>query len=134
MEIHKRFQARYLQKWTAAIEGIERTVVREWSHGLAGMTPEQIKRGLDEWCGEWPPTLPEFIAACRGKKLGPNEFGLDYVPEVYRRQPEVQQERLLSSNERDARRAAAFVRIAEMKAALGRKHTAKEEEKENVGT
>lgn len=30
------------------------------------MTGEQIKRGLDTWNGDWPPSLPEFCRACMG--------------------------------------------------------------------
>lgn len=39
---------------------------REWSEGLAGFTPDQIKRGLAAWDGDWPPSLPEFKKACLG--------------------------------------------------------------------
>jgi hypothetical protein len=38
----------------------------EWAHGLAGMTGEQIRRGLDSWQEPWPPSLPEFKRACIG--------------------------------------------------------------------
>ena len=38
----------------------------EWSHGLAGLTGEQIRRGLDTWQEAWPPSLPEFRRACMG--------------------------------------------------------------------
>lgn len=40
----------------------------EWRQGLAGMTGEQIKRGLETWDGEWPPSLPEFRNACTGHR------------------------------------------------------------------
>lgn len=81
----------------------------EWSEGLRGMTPEQIRRGL-AWDGEWPPTLPEFRNACRGVgsgKNGKNEFGLNYVPEYYRAAPVTDKRRLLSSDDRDRRRQEA---------------------------
>lgn len=116
--IFKTLQARYGHKWVSAMDGIEQTAIREWSKRLAGMTAEEIKRGLSDWAGEWPPSLPEFAAACRGKKLGLNEFGLDYTPEVYRRQPERQRERLLSSADRDARRAVASESVKDLRAAL----------------
>lgn len=84
------------------------------------MTPEQISRGLT-WDGEWPPTLPEFRAMCLGQKAGPNEYGLDYVPEYYRQQPKItDRSRLLSSDERDDRRAKMNERMAAMKAELGK--------------
>lgn len=39
----------------------------EWANGLAGMTGEQIRCGLDTWGEPWPPSLPEFRKACKGK-------------------------------------------------------------------
>lgn len=89
-----------MHKWTSAIEGIEEVAVKEWSEGLAGMDGEQIKRGLEEWDSDWPPSLDEFKNACVGKKV--NGFGLDYTPEYHR--PQRKQERLLSSDARDAHR------------------------------
>lgn len=56
--------------------------VDEWAQGLGSLTAEQVRRGLDEWEGEWPPSLPEFRSACLGK--GRNGWGLDYTPECYR--------------------------------------------------
>lgn len=38
----------------------------EWRRGLAGVTGEQIRRGLATWDAAWPPTLPEFRKACLG--------------------------------------------------------------------
>ena len=85
-----KFQVRYGHKWVSTIEGIEETAVTEWSQGLAGLTGEQIKFGLDNLTDDWPPSLPAFRAACTGK--GVNGFGLDYVPECYR---ETKRERLI---------------------------------------
>jgi len=64
------------------IDGVEDAAIAEWSRGLSGLTPEQIRRGIDGWESEWPPTLPEFRRACLGKSI--NGHGLDYTPEVYR--------------------------------------------------
>jgi len=100
------------------MEGIEKLAVREWSQGLAGMTASDIQRGLMGWQGEWPPTLPEFAAACRGKKIGKNDFGLDYVPECYRAPPINDRSRLLSSGDRDVRRRAAGSFVFAMRSAL----------------
>jgi len=76
-----------------------------WLIGLSGVTGEQFASGL-EVCvtsgAAWPPTLPEFREMCLGKQI--NEFGLDYVPACYRQQPERRRDRLLSSDDRDARR------------------------------
>jgi hypothetical protein len=40
--------------------------VREWGERLASLTGEQIKRGLDDWHGEWPPNVEQFRRACMG--------------------------------------------------------------------
>ncbi|HFD86888.1 MAG TPA: hypothetical protein ENJ35_04335 [Gammaproteobacteria bacterium] len=73
--LFRKFQARYGHKWTSSIEGIERTEVAEWSEGLAGYTPDEIKHGLDTWSGVWPPSLPEFKAACRSLADNKNLVG-----------------------------------------------------------
>jgi len=90
-----------------------------WLIGLSGVTGEQFASGL-EICvksGEaWPPTLPEFREMCLGKKK--NEFGLNYVPECYRKQPERKRERLLSSDSRDAKRKELSKRICDLRALL----------------
>lgn len=80
----------YGARWTASIDGIEADAVREWSRALGDMTPEQIRRGLDNLNSDWPPTLPEFKRLCEGR--GKNGFGLDYIPQHYR---ETRHERLL---------------------------------------
>ncbi len=77
---------------------------KTWASGLRGISGDQIANGLRECvdCGEsWPPTLPEFVATCKGKTI--NGFGLDYVPE-YHREVTRNPERLLSSDERDKHR------------------------------
>lgn len=113
--LFKKFQARYGSKWISAIDGIEEVAVAEWSEGLAGLSPEQIKRGLDSWQGVWPPSLPEFRAACEGRQVGLNAHGLNYVPEYLRPQQAVIRDPalLLSSDEREARRALNLRRLAE---------------------
>jgi len=83
--LFRRMQVIYGPRWTASIEGIEEDAIREWSRGLADMTPDNIRRGLDacQSSGDgWPPTLPEFLALCRGTAT--NGFGLDYIPEYHR--------------------------------------------------
>jgi len=105
------------------MEGIEETAVAEWADGLAGITAEQIKRGLDTWDDPWPPSLPEFRAACLGKRR--NGFGLDYTPEYYRAKPgfDADPKTLLSSNERDGRRAKALASLREVRRQLTRGNT-----------
>jgi hypothetical protein len=109
--IFRRLQAIYGARWTASIDGIEADAVREWSRALADMTPEQIRRGLDNLRSDWPPTLPEFKALCLGR--GRNEFGLDYVPAYYR---ETRHERLLDAPRDEA---AAAEHLAKLRAIVG---------------
>ena len=63
--IFKRLQARYGSKWIAAIEGIEEECIEEWSNDLSGVTPAQIKGGLERWSEDWPPSSPEFAKCCK---------------------------------------------------------------------
>lgn len=101
------------------MQGVERVAVTEWSQILAGLTPMQIKHGLDTWREDWPPSAPEFHDACTGKRKGLNEFGLDYVPAYYRRSDAVtDRSRLLSSAERDAKRESIQAGIVDLRAAL----------------
>ena len=92
--LFKKLQAIYGSKWNASIDGIEDVAVTEWSQGLAGITGEQLRKGLDNLDDDWPPSLPAFRAACLGKKA--NGLGLDYVPECYRT---TRPERTLESDE-----------------------------------
>ena len=61
-----------------------------WLQGLTGVTPDQVAHGLSiimEVGEDWPPTLPVFRKMCIGEheiEKKPNEFGLDYVPQMYR--------------------------------------------------
>jgi hypothetical protein len=100
--VFKKLQARYLHKWTSAIEGIEETAISEWSEKLTGLTGENIKQGFDSWNNDWPPSADEFVRACKGSST--NEFGLNYTPEYYRDSPIHDRSHLLSSDERDEKR------------------------------
>lgn len=71
--LFSKFQVRYGHKWTSAMpspELIELAVV-EWGEILAGLSPEQVRHGLDGWREAWPPSAPEFRAACKGLDLAP---------------------------------------------------------------
>jgi hypothetical protein len=60
-------------RWTSAYGEDANTIAgREWAVGLATMTLDQIKRGIDA-CNDghgpedgWPPTLPQFRELCLG--------------------------------------------------------------------
>lgn len=54
---------KFLDMW----RGLDIALVKTaWSEDLAGYTSDELKRGL-EYCKtqQWPPTLPEFMTACR---------------------------------------------------------------------
>lgn len=119
--LFRRFQARWGHRWTSVIDGIEELAVEEWSRGLADTTSEQIKRGLESTLDSpWPPTLPEFLIACRGERATQNEFGLNYVPEYHRSGARITDPtRLLSSTEREKRRKAAQRHIEKLHEIVG---------------
>ena len=116
--LFKKFQVRYGHKFTTSIDGLESLAIDEWAKGLSGVTGEQIKHGLEVWAGEWPPSLAEFRDVCTGKSKELNEFGLNYVPEVYRI-PERRPEKLLSGPEREARLERGKVHLALLKQKMG---------------
>ena len=66
--LFSKFQVRYVHKWTSALtspELIELAVV-EWGQELAGLSPEQVRHGLESLEGDWPPSAPGFRKACLG--------------------------------------------------------------------
>lgn len=67
--LFSKFQARYPHKWISALGTPEliTLAVDEWGKVLAGVTAEQVKRGLLEWDRDWPPSALEFRKACLGK-------------------------------------------------------------------
>jgi len=102
---------------TAFVDAVITETAKTWASGLRGLAGEQIANGLRECinCGEsWPPTLPEFVKMCKGKRV--NEFGLDYIPECYR---ETKRERLLESDEnKEEHRKAFSIGMGNIKAIL----------------
>lgn len=60
----------YLHRWTSAVgDDCSGVSGDTWSGGLAGLTPEQLGRGLKACvisADPWPPTLPQFRAMCLG--------------------------------------------------------------------
>ena len=90
--------------------------VTEWSQGLAGLTGEQIKKGLDNLTDGWPPSLPEFRAACLNKQV--NGFGLDYRPEYYRNSNIIKPEKRLSSTDRDKKRKDNIAELSKLRASI----------------
>ena len=109
--IFKRLHARYGSKWAAQIEGIEDEAVREWGKGLAGMSAEQISRGLESWAGEWPPSLPEFVTACKGGTW--QQRGEAYWTRT------LDKSKLLTSTDREQSRAAAREHLEKIREVAG---------------
>lgn len=110
-----KFSMRYLHKWDSAIDGRELEVAAEWAERLAGLTPEQIRHGLDAWGSEWPPSSEEFRKACLGQSETLNEHGLNFVPPYHAEYKITYRSRLLSNDDRDARRAQVRAGLAEMR-------------------
>lgn len=62
-----KLQGRYGHLWTSSYPPgpVLEAALYEWGVGLAGYSPEEIKRGLDQYRGEYPPTLEVFRQVCR---------------------------------------------------------------------
>jgi len=59
------FGARFLDMWRD-VDPVD--VQAEWSHALHGMSRDALQRGTTAlWHMRYPPTLPEFLEACRGQ-------------------------------------------------------------------
>lgn len=66
-KLFTRLTTMYGNKFLDMWKGLDLYAVKQaWAEDLAGFSGEEIKRGLD-WCKTqaWPPTLPEFMTACR---------------------------------------------------------------------
>lgn len=112
----------YGHRWTSAYgeaavhDGELSDTAKTWASGLRGVTGDQLADGLRacvERVDPWPPSLPEFVALCKGKNE--NGFKLDYTPQVYRQ--EKRPERLLEPSDelKQARRDAAAKGIKAMR-------------------
>lgn len=64
-----RFKSIWMHKWTSLFTTNEDYEIfkDEWGRGLAELTGEEIKKGIDHCRNnlEWPPTLMEFKNMCR---------------------------------------------------------------------
>lgn len=65
--LFQRLENFYGAKWVDSLGGISRERVKQaWAEELAEYSGIEIKRGLDACKSrQWPPTLPEFLMACR---------------------------------------------------------------------
>lgn len=107
--LFKKFQARYLHKWTSAIDEIEEVAVNEWAVELGGLSPDQIKQGLDSLPDGWPPTAGDFRMLCEG---GYEEKRLD----ASHKHVENRHGHILESDEtKEKRKVAAKSAVSEMR-------------------
>ena len=49
-------------------------MLAEWTDGLRDYSDEQIKRGLDNLDGDFPPSLPAFKKACLTERYKAHEI------------------------------------------------------------
>ncbi len=70
--LFKRFSNIYLEKWNEKFSDVKllEAHLDEWSIGLKGLTPEQVKCGIDHCRIHtiWPPSISEFILFAKGNK------------------------------------------------------------------
>lgn len=66
-KLWERFENRYGSLWMDRWAGLPMARVKaEWAEELSGFTPDALRYGFDVVKdNRLPPTLPEFIAACR---------------------------------------------------------------------
>lgn len=75
IQLHHKFSTLFLQKFTSSFPDEETKAewLEMWGAGLAGMTGEQVKKGLEQ-CARtlsWAPTIAEFKGLCQ---LPPKAF------------------------------------------------------------
>jgi hypothetical protein len=66
-KLFTRLATMYGNKFLDMWKGLDlESIKTAWGEDLAGYSGDELKRGL-EWCKTqpWPPTLPEFMTACR---------------------------------------------------------------------
>lgn len=73
--IHKLFaklQARYGNQWTNQWDDdrIYKMAINEWFNELQHLTTNQLREGLDNYKGDYPPNLIQFYEACTQKQIG----------------------------------------------------------------
>ena len=108
-------QARYLHRWTSAIDEIETEVIAEWAREITGLSAEQIRKGLDSLPAEWPPTAGEFRNLCLGTSDAHKENAAMYRDD----RPRIKDHaHLLSNDDRDARREKAREELQKLKQKL----------------
>jgi hypothetical protein len=79
-----RMEEIYPHRWVSKLGEPGSSAFETWRQGLAGITPEQLRRGLQQCLQRrdgWPPTLPEFRGLCRGS---PQSLELPTLEEAFR--------------------------------------------------
>lgn len=69
--LYQRFQGIYMQKWASQFtsDAMLANWRETWGEGLAGLTADQVRRGLNGCANlDWPPSLPEFRRLCVGEQ------------------------------------------------------------------
>lgn len=87
---------------------------RSWVDAVSRMSDDQViaaLRNLADQGSVHPPTLPQFVEASIYRK--PNEFGLNYTPQVYRQQ-RAPMNRMLDRPRDDASGRAQAEKILDM--------------------
>lgn len=79
-KLQARYGLQFASQWKTDAE--RRLALQEWGERLAGLSPDEISRGLSSWAGSWPPNVEEFRQACEG-----HDTDWEHRGQAYRRFP-----------------------------------------------
>lgn len=125
--IFTKLAIRYPNQWKAPDPAAKpeayESWIGEWSMVLAGLEPEQIKRGLASLPPEGPPNAHRFRDLCRGYAAGTPQAAA-YALGMYSRPPELDKRALPApdgarEHRKERSKKVAAREIAEMRAKLG---------------
>lgn len=75
-------QVRYGHKWLSLIEDeeIEAMTVADWQEQLAGLSGDDVSKGLNSLPKTWPPSVDEFKYLCLGSSSDDIHHTMAYIP------------------------------------------------------
>ena len=68
LKLHTRYGNQWTSQW--ADNRIYELAINEWASEMRSFTVDDIKRGLDNYNGDFPPNLMQFKKACKPRPIG----------------------------------------------------------------